>query len=581
MKEPIIGIDLGTTNSEVAIYDRGRVTVIPIPETNMKILPSVVAFNDNLLIGEPAKNQYILNPHQTVMSIKRKMGLTETIKLGENNYTPQEISAMILKKLKEVAEQHLGEKVSQAVITVPAYFSDEQRLATREAGELAGLKVARMINEPTAAAMAYKSQDKEHKLILVYDWGGGTFDVSIIALEEDVVEVIATHGNNHLGGDDFDSKIIDHITEHLQKDGIDLKDSLKAQARIRRAAEAAKITLSDHPYALIEEEYLIEHKKKPYHLSLELARHDYETMIKSFIDETLVCTHKALASADLVASDIDEIILVGGSTRTPIITERLAEEFKRETHSEIDPDLCVATGAAIQGAIIAGETIKSVLVDVTPYTFGTDCVGFRNGVPDLHIYKPIIKKNTPIPVTKSEVFYTLRDNQEKVQVSIYQGEDEDALNNIKIGEFMLEGLGDYPADSPIITQFKLDINGILHVTTTEKKTGLTKSITIHNAISNFGEHEMEQAKAKIDQLFSKPKEEVEIIEDSPNLQEKVDTIINQAEEILDKVSDEDREDIIELIEDIRDAMQEKNESVIEKQLEQLSDMLFYLGGKES
>jgi len=401
------------------------------------IVPSLVV----MLVGEDARNQLILYPERTIKSIKRQMGSNDKVHLAGCEYTPQEISAIILKRLKHIAEQSLGQPVRKAVITVPAYFSDTQRQATREAGEIAGLEVVRIINEPTAAALVYEAAQHQGKRILVYDLGGGTFDASIVRIEAGVVEVISSHGNNHLGGDDFDHKIVEHILDHLRiKQGVDVSDQPKAMARILRSAEAAKKHLSDHPYARIEEEYLTETAGKPTHLVLELSREEYEGMIAPFIEETLAAIHVALESASLTSSQIDEILLVGGATRTPLIRRRLHEAFAREARGEVDPDLCVALGAAIQGGAIAGAEVSAVLVDVTPYTFGTSALGELNGEFYPYQYVPIIPKNTAIPVHKSDVFFTVTDDQNTVEVRVYQGENADALENIQIGEFRVEGL---------------------------------------------------------------------------------------------------------------------------------------------
>ena len=413
MTDEIVGIDLGTTNSELALYRDGRPEILA-DEQGRKILPSVVGLTEagEILVGEEARNQLLLYPDRTVRSIKRRMGHAETVRMAGNDYTPQEISAIILKRLKEIAEARLGHAVRKAVITVPAYFSDTQRQATREAGEIAGLEVVRIINEPTAAALVYEAGQHEGKRILVYDLGGGTFDVSVVRIEEGVVEVISSHGNNHLGGDDFDQKIVAHILEHLKlSQAVDVSEQPRAMARILRAAEAAKKHLSDHPFARIEEEYLTETEGKPVHLSMELARDEYEAMIAPYVQETLEAIHAALRSADLTASHVEKILLVGGATRTPMIRRRLVEVFGHEPRGEVDADLCVALGAAIQGAAIAGAEVSAVLVDVTPYTFGTSALGELDGEIYPYRYVPIIPRNTPIPVRKSEVFYTIRDNQ--------------------------------------------------------------------------------------------------------------------------------------------------------------------------
>ena len=435
MSDKIIGIDLGTTNSEVAIVEQGETHVIAIRDK--KVLPSFVGIDDNgeILVGETARNQYLIYPERTIKSIKRLMGQDTQIDLDGQSFSPQEISAIILKQLKSIAEQHIGESISKAVITVPAYFSDAQRQATREAGEIAGLDVVRMINEPTAAALTYDASDSSPKRMLVYDLGGGTFDVSVVNIEEGVVEVLSSHGDNQLGGDDFDQQIVEYLLDHLQETyQVDASTNSKAMARITRAAEDAKFVLSDQPYVQIEEEYLLEHDDSAIHLSVELSRADYEEMIEDYINATLDAVHIALKGAKLIASDIDEIVLVGGSTRTPCIRERLFNTFGFEPHSEVNPDLCVAMGAAIQAAMISGEQVDTVLVDVTPYTYGTSVLSTLNGEIYPFTYAPIIHKNSALPIRKTEAFATHHDGQESVEVNIFQGEDPDALNNSKVGE---------------------------------------------------------------------------------------------------------------------------------------------------
>ncbi|MCK5876967.1 MAG: Hsp70 family protein [Candidatus Marithrix sp.] len=575
--EVIVGIDLGTTNSEIAVIENGKVVIIE--DTGRKILPSFVGISDNdeVLIGESAKNQYILYPEKTIKSIKRKMGDEDLVEMDGKSYTPQEISAIILKHLKAIAENYLNKSVTKAVITVPAYFSDSQRQATREAGEIAGLEVVRMINEPTAAALSYETENQNQKRILVYDLGGGTFDVSVVNIEDDVVEVIASHGNNKLGGDDFDQRIADHIVEYIQEQfDVNISESRKAMARINRAAETAKRVLSDQPFTTIEEEYLFEHEGKQINLSLELSRENYEEMIGDYIDETLDAIHVALNGADLVASDIEEVLLVGGSTRTPVISQRLQAEFQKLPRSEIDPDLCVAAGAAIQAAIIAGQKVSgsTVLVDVTPYTYGTSAVGELYGEFYPHMYVPIINKNSPLPLSKTELFFTMVDNQKMVDIKVFQGEDQDALNNIKIGEFSVEGLSKSPANSPILIKLELDLNGILSVSAIEKNTGLKKTITIDNAISRFEEDEMELAKERIQGIFG------EVIEGTATKGNKVviqaKALVEKAERLLDSASSEDKEDIVDMIEAINDALATENFTALDESVEQLSDIIYYL-----
>ena len=577
MNEIIIGIDLGTTNSEVAIVENGSVTVIT--DNNKKILPSFVGIDDqgDILVGESARNQYLVYPERTVKSIKRLMGQDIHVDLAGHAYAPQEISAIILKRLKAIAEQYLGQTVTKAVITVPAYFSDAQRHATREAGDIAGLDVVRMINEPTAAALAYGGNQLEQKRMLVYDLGGGTFDVSVVNIEAGVVEVLSSHGDNHLGGDDFDQQIIEHILDHLQEIyGVDVRLHSKALARITRAAENAKFVLSDQPYAKIEEEYLLEHQGAAIHLSLELSRNDYEEMIEDYINATLDAVHIALKGAKLSSADIDEIVLVGGSTRTPCIRERLYNEFGFEPHSEVDPDLCVAMGAAIQAAMINGQEVNAILVDVTPYTYGTSALAYLGDEYYPFTYIPIIHKNTALPNRKTDAFVTHQDGQKAVNITIYQGEDPDALNNIKIGEFLVEGLQDVEAGNVITITLALDLNGMLHVSAQEKATGLEKSITIQNAISRFEHGALDTARHRINKLFGQ--NETNLVLDDNETPEiaAARQLIAKAESLFDQTADEDKEDMIDLIETIYSAIEAGLDDRLQESVTKLADIIYYL-----
>jgi molecular chaperone DnaK len=574
VNEPIIGIDLGTTNSEVAVVRNGQVHIIEVDGS--RLLPSVVGLADDgaLLVGQAARNQYALRPERTIRSIKRRMGEDVKVPMGEQSYTPQEVSALILRRLKAAAERFLETPVSQAVITVPAYFSDAQRQATREAGALAGLDVRRIINEPTAAVLAYEANQSEARNILVYDLGGGTFDVSAVRLAEDINQVLASHGNNHLGGDDFDARIVDYLVRHLKQEWqVDPGDDRAAMARITRAAEAAKIALSDAPYARIDEEYLLEHEGQPVHLSVELSRAEYEAMIAPLIDETLEAVHVALEGAGLTVADLDEVLLVGGATRTPLVQQRLEEMLGVMPRSELDPDLCVASGAAIQAALMAGERMARVLVDVTPYTFGTSALAELDGMPYPYTYVPLIRKNTPIPVTKSEAFSTVHDGQQIIEVKVYQGEDPDALNNTEIGDFRIEGLSDVPAGNIIVTTFSLDINGILQVTAREKSTGLEKRITIENATSRFAHDELDAARERLSSLIE-GEEATPPTGQRSGIQAKA--LIEKAERLLKSASPEDSEDLIDTIEAVRDALDRDDRDALVQAMEELTDLIFYL-----
>ncbi len=578
MSDTIIGIDLGTTNSEVAVVENGRPRIIGVD--GAKLLPSVVGLGDDgaLLVGQAARNQYTIYPERTIRSVKRRMGEDCRLELGDQSYRPQEVSAMILKRLKRAAEEDLGGPVARAVITVPAYFSDAQRQATRDAGELAGLEVVRIINEPTAAALAYEADHQGARTILVYDLGGGTFDVSVVRMRGEVTEVLASHGNNQLGGDDFDARLVDHVLAHLKDEhGVDVGADRAAMARIQRACETAKIQLSDAPYARIDEEYLIEHDGKPINLSLEIDRAGYEEMIASYIDETLEAVHIALKGAELSVADLDEVLLVGGATRTPVIQQRLEEILKLQPRAEIDPDLCVAAGAAIQGAVIAGDRVASVLVDVTPYTFGTSAVDMLNG--ELYEYKfvPLIRKNTPLPANKSEVFQTMGDGQKKVDVHVYQGEDPDALNNIEIGNFRVEGLSDVPAGNEIILIFALDLNGILKVTAREKRTGLEKQITIDNATARYEADELDAARERLATLIDG--EAVAVADDDAGERRghtQALALIEKAERLMADANAEDKDDLVNLTEAVKDALAGDDPTALEQVVAELTDLIYYL-----
>ncbi len=581
MAETIIGIDLGTTNSEVAIYKDGRVTVLE--DNNSRIIPSYVGLDDNgeIIVGEEAKNQYQVYPERTIKSIKRKMGRDEKIVMGTEQYLPQELSAIILRKLKLIAENYLNCQINKAVITVPAYFSDAQRQATREAGEIAGLEVVKIINEPTAAALSYKTESRLNQRILIYDLGGGTFDVSVVQIEGGVVEVIASHGNNHLGGDDFDQKIVAAIIEHLKAEhNYNGTLSSQAMARIEQAAENAKKVLSDNPFALIAEEYLCEIQGVPVNLNMDMAREDYEEMIRPYIDETLELVHTALKSADLAASHINEVLLVGGSIRTPLVARRLEEKFGFAPRCDLDPDLCVAMGAAMQAAMIKGEDVHVALVDITPYTFGTRAYHEDEDGPLPYYFVPIIKKNTPVPVRKSEVFYTMYDNQQKVEIGIYQGENEDVRENVKIGEFMIKGLSRAPANNKLITTFELDKDGILHVTSKEKKTGLQKMITIDNAMSKFEEEELNTARERISNLFAGDESGAE---DRCQISAKVESVkamavVEKAESLFERAEPDDCEEMITLIEAIKVSDIAGDKAALSTAVDELSEIIFFLEG---
>ena len=580
MEGKIIGIDLGTTNSEVAIFEDGQPLLLK--HNNSAIFPSYVAMDQDgkLLVGEPARNQYPVYPERTVKSIKRLMGSGKKVTMAGQEYAPREISAIILKSLKQNAEHYLGETVTSAVITVPAYFSDVQRLSTKEAGEIAGFANIKMINEPTAAALAYEGKHSEGKTIMVYDLGGGTFDVSVVRMEGGVIEVIASHGNNHLGGDDFDQKIVEHVYDALREEYGEFALSPEESARVILAAEHAKFVLSDNPFAEIKEEYLFEQNGVPAHLSLEISRETFEDMIRPLIEETISAIHTALQSADLTASDIEEILLAGGSTRTPLVQQYIEEEFSVQPRSEVNPDLCIASGAAIQAGMLSGEDVTAVLVDITPYTFGTSTLSMNDTIMSYeNIYVPLIRKNSPIPVRKSDVFFTLYDNQESVRVNVFQGEEKVPEDNIKLGEFVIGDLSRVPAGNDIVTTFELDTNGILHVTATEKFTGKSKQISIDNAIGRFNEEDMDRAKGKIIQLFdeeSVTETDSEDADSDHDLPVEVSRLLKKAENLLGGAETEDKEELIELMEQIKDALKADDKDKLTEALSELAEIIFYM-----
>jgi molecular chaperone DnaK len=586
--EPIIGIDLGTTNSEVAVVENGKARVLL--EDGQAILPSVVGLDEagRLLVGAPARNQFVLAPERTVRSIKRKMGEAVAVKLGDQELSPQEISAMILRTLKQRAERELGRPVSKAVITVPAFFNEIQREATREAGELAGLEVLRIINEPTAASLTYEPHPTDMEHLLVYDLGGGTFDVSIVQIEQGVVEVLASHGDTHLGGDDFDELLLNYICDEFAAEhGIDLRQSLVAKSRLLRAAEDAKKALSDAPFARIDEEFIAEKDGLPLHLNLELARDEYESLIEPLLSKTLVCIDESLSDAKLQASQIDKIILVGGASRTPLVHRLLTERLNQPLHTEVDPDLAVAMGAAIQGALIAGLDVGPVLVDITPHTLGIQALGPLRGMMSINAFSPIIERNTALPARRSQVYITSVDGQEAALISVYQGENEDIRYNQKVGEFLLEGLADVEHGNEIIVRFDLDLDGILKVTAVERTTGLEKRLVIDNAVERFRMLNRDAAQARLDTAFgiaaagsaAAPASEPE----DAGLPVELRQLIARAEDYLVKGRDvlatataEDAQDLQRVMGELRTAITARSEKAIRKALAELEDIVFYL-----
>ena len=578
-KEIIIGIDLGTTNSEVAVSIDNRIEIVE--EDGSALLPSVVGLDDDgkLLVGAQAKNQYVLHPERTIKSIKRKMGTDEKIKLGDNEYLPQEISAMILTELKKRAERKLGKPVRKAVITVPAQFSDAQRQATRDAGEIAGLEVVRIINEPTAACLAFQSlDDTKTKNIVAFDLGGGTFDVSVVKSESDVVEVISSHGDNQLGGDDIDVIILDFLIKKIneKEKGIENFSDI-TNHRLEQIAESAKMHLSDNPYAKIAEDNLDVGIENPIFLKTELERLVFNKMIQDILDKTIDAVHKSLNDAKLKPDDIDEIILVGGSTRSPVISEMLEKEFGKKPRKNVHPDLAVAYGAGVLAARLSGKKDHSVLIDITPHTFGISCIGnLKDGTLNMEFFAPIIEAGMPLPIQKNKAFCTSYDNQEIVEIKIFQGENEIATKNILVGNFQIKGLSKVAQGNELDVKMALDIDGILKVTAVERATGLAKDILIEDALAKISDEKMKEAKEKLKNLIGDTQEidDAQFVEGG--LRNKFDELIKRVENVKEKMDDTDKDDANILIGKIEFALIENKRDNAEKTISELEDLLFYI-----
>ena len=571
--EKIIGIDLGTTNSCVAVKEGDNVTVIPNPEGG-RTTPSVVAFTkdgNERLVGQLAKRQAIVNPDRTIISIKRQMGSDHEVTIDGQKYTPQQISSMILQKLKRDAEEYLGTAVSKAVITCPAYFTDAQRQATKDAGTIAGLEVLRVINEPTAACLAY-GVDKEgdHK-IMVFDLGGGTFDVSILDVGEGVFEVLSTSGDNMLGGDDWDAKVVNWMADEFRKtDGVDLRKDKMAAQRLREAAEKAKIELSSMAETSISLPFITADQNGPKHLEMTLTRAKFEELTRDLLDRTVQPVRTAMKDAGLQPSDVDKILLVGGSTRMPMVQRKVKELLGKEPTKGINPDECVAVGAAIQGAILSGEHKGIVLVDVTPLSLGLETLG--------GVFAKIIEKNSAIPVSKSQVFTTAADNQPQVEIHVLQGERAMAGDNVSLGRFFLDGIAPAPRGIPQIeVTFDIDANGIVNVTAKDKATSKVQNITIQS--SRLSDAEIDKMRRDAEMNEDEDRKKKELVE----ARNEGDSAAYNAEKALKELGDdatsEEKAAVEEKIKTLRDLLTSEDASAIKAAVDALMNAMHPISQK--